>query len=76
MDLIKFFQSGGFFMYPILLVMTLGIAIAVERFIYLSMTQRATGSPLEAFITHVKSPAMWSALTKRWKIKNATGPRI
>ncbi|HEY6530301.1 MAG TPA: MotA/TolQ/ExbB proton channel family protein [Cellvibrionaceae bacterium] len=42
MDLIKFFQSGGFFMYPILLVMTLGIAIAIERFIYLAITQRAT----------------------------------
>jgi biopolymer transport protein ExbB/TolQ len=34
--LIRFFQNGGFFMYLILLVTSIGIAIAVERFIYLS----------------------------------------
>lgn len=33
--LIKFFQDGGFWMYPIALVMTVGLAIAIERFIYL-----------------------------------------
>src|SRR3569832_2407232 len=31
----RFMQEGGFFMYPILLVLALGLAIAVERFIYL-----------------------------------------
>ncbi len=33
---VGFFQSGGFFMYPIVLVLALGLAIAVERYIYLS----------------------------------------
>jgi biopolymer transport protein ExbB/TolQ len=33
--LIRFFQSGGAFMYPILVVLVLGLAIAIERFIYL-----------------------------------------
>jgi biopolymer transport protein ExbB len=32
---IRFFQSGGAFMYPILLVMVIGLAIAVERALYL-----------------------------------------
>jgi len=32
---IRFFQNGGEFMYPILIVLALGLAIAVERFIYL-----------------------------------------
>ena len=41
MDLIKFFQAGGAFMWPILLVMAVGLAIALERFIYLSRTARA-----------------------------------
>jgi biopolymer transport protein ExbB/TolQ len=36
MDFVKFFQSGGIFMYPILIVIAVGIAISVERFIYLS----------------------------------------
>lgn len=32
---IKFFQDGGIFMYPILAVLALGVAIATERYIYL-----------------------------------------
>lgn len=32
----RFFQDGGFFMYLILLVVSIGVAIAIERFIYLS----------------------------------------
>ena len=34
--IIKFFQTGGIFMYPIVLVLALGAAIAIERYIYLS----------------------------------------
>lgn len=33
---IRFFQDGGFFMYPILGVLALGLAISIERYIYLS----------------------------------------
>ena len=32
----RFFQDGGFFMYLILLTTSIGLAIAVERFIYLN----------------------------------------
>lgn len=42
MELVKFFQTGGIFMYPILIVMAVGIAISVERFIYLSKTVSTT----------------------------------
>jgi len=35
-----FFQSGGPFMYPILLVLAVGAAIAIERYIYLSFVGR------------------------------------
>ncbi len=42
MDVIKFFQTGGPFMYPILIVFAIGLAIAVERFLYLSKTHRLT----------------------------------
>lgn len=34
-----FFQSGGPFMYPILLVLAIGTAIAIERYIYLSFVR-------------------------------------
>ncbi|MDX1804470.1 MAG: MotA/TolQ/ExbB proton channel family protein [Alcanivorax sp.] len=39
--IIKFFQDGGFWMYPILLVGIIGGAFAVERFIKLNILQRA-----------------------------------
>ena len=42
MDLVQFFQSGGVFMYPILIVMAIGLAIALERFIYLTKTKSTT----------------------------------
>ena len=36
---IRFFQSGGVFMYPILLVLAIGAAIAIERYIYLTLVR-------------------------------------
>lgn len=36
MELVSFFQSGGPFMYPILVVFGLGLAIALERFFVLT----------------------------------------
>lgn len=42
MELIKHFQSGGPFMYAILAVLALGLAIAIERFIYILITQKNT----------------------------------
>lgn len=35
---VRFFQEGGFFMYPIVLVLALGIAIAIERYVYLTVS--------------------------------------
>lgn len=34
--IIRFFQEGGEFMYPITLVLALGVAIAIERYIFLT----------------------------------------
>jgi biopolymer transport protein ExbB/TolQ len=42
MEVVKFFQTGGPFMYPILVVLALGIAIAIERFLYITRTHRNT----------------------------------
>lgn len=33
--IVRFFQEGGFFMYPIALIMLIGVAIALERYLYL-----------------------------------------
>ncbi len=42
MELVRFFQSGGEFMYPILVVLGLGLAIAIERMFYITRTQIKT----------------------------------
>ena len=34
--IVEFFQAGGLFMYPIVAVLALGLAIAIERYIYLT----------------------------------------
>ncbi|MFQ6021223.1 MAG: MotA/TolQ/ExbB proton channel family protein [Acidiferrobacterales bacterium] len=34
--IIRFFQDGGIFMYPIVIVLALGLSIALERYFYLS----------------------------------------
>ncbi len=39
MTVVEFFQEGGAFMYPILIVMALGVAIAIERYVYLQMVK-------------------------------------
>lgn len=44
MNFIAFIQNGGFFMYPILLVGALGIAIVVERYLFLSRIKKQNQS--------------------------------
>lgn len=38
--IVRFFQDGGLFMYPIVVVLAFGLAIAIERSIYLSVFRR------------------------------------
>jgi biopolymer transport protein ExbB len=38
--IIRFFQMGGFFMFPILVVLSAGIAISVERWIHLNRVRK------------------------------------
>ena len=40
MNFVAFIQNSGFFMYPILLIGALGIAIVVERYLFLSKTKK------------------------------------
>ncbi len=38
---VRFFQDGGAFMYPIAIVLALGVAISIERYVYLSSVGRS-----------------------------------
>lgn len=42
MEVVKFFQTGGPFMYPILIVLAVGMGIALERMLYIVRTQGKT----------------------------------
>jgi biopolymer transport protein ExbB len=57
---VKFFQEGGLFMYPIAIVLALGAAIAIERWVYLTLTT-------------VKNKALWSSVTPFLKAGNLAG---
>lgn len=37
--IVSFFQSGGVFMYPIVVVLILGLAISIERYVYLTQAK-------------------------------------
>jgi biopolymer transport protein ExbB/TolQ len=37
--IVQFFQEGGLFMYPIVVVFALGLAIAIERYTYLTLSR-------------------------------------
>jgi biopolymer transport protein ExbB len=52
---IKFFQEGGVFMYPIMLVFALGAAIAIERYIYLTIARQTNRSIWDKLTPLVKA---------------------
>ncbi|MDR2877566.1 MAG: MotA/TolQ/ExbB proton channel family protein [Chromatiales bacterium] len=52
--MVRFFQDGGAFMYPIAAVLALGIAISIERFIYLGGVRRADRHDLQEVMDRVK----------------------
>ncbi|WP_100642403.1 MotA/TolQ/ExbB proton channel family protein [Alteromonas facilis] len=37
---VRFFQEGGPFMFPIAIVLALGLAVAIERYVFLTMARR------------------------------------
>ncbi len=41
-NVVEFFQGGGIFMYPIAAVLAFGLAIAIERWIYLTVARART----------------------------------
>lgn len=50
-SVVRFFQEGGFFMYLILFVLSVGVAIAIERFLFLRKAA-------------IQSKALWESVTK------------
>ena len=60
---ITFIQDGGFFMYPILVVLALGLALSLERIIYLQATK-------------AKNQKTWSSISSCWNPRMVMATRI
>jgi biopolymer transport protein ExbB len=58
--IVRFFQNGGVFMYPIVLVLVMGLAIAIERWFFLTTTT-------------AKNKALWAKVTPYLKSGNFAG---
>ncbi|MCY0965612.1 MotA/TolQ/ExbB proton channel family protein [Parathalassolituus penaei] len=61
-SIIRFFQEGGAFMYPIAVVMAIGLAIAIERLLYLSRERSANRNTFEEILPMLESRDMRAAL--------------
>ncbi|HPF26807.1 MAG TPA: MotA/TolQ/ExbB proton channel family protein [Steroidobacteraceae bacterium] len=53
--MVEFFQQGGFFMWPIAIVFVVGLAIAIERYLYLTRHTMLNRSLWDDLVPHLKS---------------------
>ena len=73
--LINFFQSGGAFMYPILAVFAIGLAITIERYLHLTFAKGRNRRMIAKLMPLMEKGDMNAALTVA-KGSNATVSRI
>jgi biopolymer transport protein ExbB len=52
---VKFFQEGGLFMWPIAIVFALGLAIALERWFYITRQSSLNRSLWDEIVPHLKA---------------------
>jgi len=71
MDFVNFFQQGGIFMYPILIVLGLGLAIAIERWTYLTMSGASNRALWKKIVPFLKAGNFQEAAAATSKSKAA-----
>jgi biopolymer transport protein ExbB len=71
--IVSFFQDGGAFMYPIMLVFIFGLAIAVERFIFLNMMKAKNQSAWKRLLPVLNQGNFRQALEIATNSKSAVG---
>jgi len=72
-SVVAFFQNGGVFMYPIVIVLALGVAISVERYIYLSKTNISNRMVWKKITPFIKAGKFQEAVSVTSKSKSAIG---
>lgn len=73
---IRFFQDGGFFMYPISLVLLVGVIIAVERYAYLTMAKRTNRKVFDKLHSLIRGKDLNGALKYAGDSKSAMGMMV
>jgi biopolymer transport protein ExbB/TolQ len=71
--IIEFFQEGGIFMYPILVVFALGVAIAIERYVYLTAAKQSNRSMWDKLTPLVQQKDYRQAMEISSRSKAAVG---
>jgi biopolymer transport protein ExbB len=72
-SVVRFFQDGGVFMYPIVLVLALGVAIAIERWLYLQTTDTRNRGAWKRVAPHLQSGNFPMAAQEAGNSKSALG---
>ena len=52
--LLRFFQNGGSFMYPIAIVLFIGLAVVIERWLFLTLAKNANRKAFDRILPMVK----------------------
>ena len=71
--IVSFFQNGGVFMYPIVVVLALGLAISIERYVYLSKTSISNRMVWRKITPFIKAGKFQDAVSVTSKSKSAIG---
>lgn len=71
--IVKFFQDSGVFIYPSILILSLGLAIAIERFIYINRSRRHNREMWEALLPLLKTGKFQQVMQMTAKSDTAIG---
>ena len=75
-SIIRFFQEGGLFMYPILLIFAGGLAIAIERWVYLTLVTGSNKRTWRNILPLLNNGDFKSAMEMASKSKTAIGTML
>ncbi len=62
-DVVVFFKEGGFFLYPLLIIFVVGVAISIERWLYLTVETSRNRSLWEEVAPHLGAGNFKQAIT-------------
>lgn len=74
--IIRFFQEGGFFMYPISIILVIGFIIAIERYVYLALAKRSNRADFTKLHSMISGRDFKSALKFASESKSAMANMI